>query len=70
MIVMNDELKNVIISLGIVTGLDEEDEESINQVLNSYSDEINQKLDSLNENNHILKNLIMEKEETDEFSFF
>jgi DNA-binding response OmpR family regulator/prefoldin subunit 5 len=80
---LNDDLKNVIISIGLVSGLDVEDEESINNVIDGYAENINDKLDSLRENSQALRRLLGEmiatpehlketaqEDETDEFGFF
>jgi CheY-like chemotaxis protein len=80
---MNKDVKDVIIAIGLVTGLDYEDEESINQVLDRYAEAINAKLESLKDNGHSLKLLLDQmmatpehlretasEEQTDEFGFF
>jgi hypothetical protein len=57
---LTDELKNVIISLGLVSGLDAEDEESINRVIDEYAKEIDGRLSALKTNSLSLKELICE----------
>lgn len=63
---MNYDLKGVIISLGIVSGLDVEDEDKINNVLDKYSESINDKLESLKTNNQSLRQLLNDLRESPE----
>ena len=80
---MNQDLKAVIIAIGLVSGLDYEDEEAINEVLDRYAESIDHKLEALRDNGESVKNLLdsmmatpphlqhsEEAGQTDEFGFF
>jgi hypothetical protein len=57
---MNSDLTDAILSLGLVSALDLEDEDRLNDLLNGYSRRIDQELQTLGENNQTVLQLIAE----------
>lgn len=55
---MNEDIKTTILTLGFFNGLDAEDEERINGVLDLYSERIRQELLELNNNSELLRRLV------------
>jgi len=57
---MNTDLRNAILSLGLTSALDLEDEDHLEQLIEGFNKRIDAELQTLGENNHVMKQLIEE----------
>ena len=57
---LNDDLKNAILSLGLVSALDVEDEDRLNDMLDDYGKRIDAEFQSLGVNNQAIQQLVTE----------
>lgn len=55
---MNNELKDTILSLSLISALDVEDEDRLNDLLDGFQKQIDVELNKLNENNEVMQQLI------------
>ena len=55
---MNNELKDIFLSLGLVSSLDPDEEERLQDCVDYYREDITNLLDDMNENNRLMKDKI------------